>query len=83
MTYAGIQSRSDLHFHIIGDSWLKGIYAQDTSPIVACFDVAFGASDFRFGAVVRLDATPDPSVPCRVAAVNPLQGPFSGVHPVA
>ncbi|KAL9000588.1 MAG: hypothetical protein Q9169_000881 [Polycauliona sp. 2 TL-2023] len=51
MTYGGIQSRGDLGFDILGDTWLKGIYA------------IFDQGNKRFGAVVRLDATQDPSVP--------------------
>ncbi|KAL8687118.1 MAG: hypothetical protein Q9224_005248 [Gallowayella concinna] len=51
MTYGGIQSRGDLPFDILGDTWLKGIYA------------IFDQGNKRFGAVVRADATQDPSVP--------------------
>ncbi|KAL8909067.1 MAG: hypothetical protein Q9207_000401 [Kuettlingeria erythrocarpa] len=51
MTYGGIQSRGDLPFDILGDTWLKGIYA------------IFDQGNKRFGAVVRHDPTQDPSVP--------------------
>ncbi|KAL8862596.1 MAG: hypothetical protein Q9178_001094 [Gyalolechia marmorata] len=51
MTYGGIQSRGDLPFDILGDTWLKGIYA------------IFDQGNKRFGAVVRVDLTQDPSVP--------------------
>ncbi|KAL8713917.1 MAG: hypothetical protein Q9220_002063 [cf. Caloplaca sp. 1 TL-2023] len=51
MTYGGIQSRGDLTFDILGDTWLKGIYA------------IFDQGNKRFGAVVRADPTQDPSVP--------------------
>ncbi|KAL9589642.1 MAG: hypothetical protein Q9203_001565 [Teloschistes exilis] len=50
-TYGGIQSRGDLPFDILGDTWLKGIYA------------IFDQGNKRFGAVVRDDPTQDPSVP--------------------
>ncbi|KAI4236502.1 MAG: hypothetical protein LQ349_002511 [Xanthoria aureola] len=51
LTYGGIQSRGDLGFDILGDTWLKGIYA------------IFDQGNKRFGAVVRVDPTQDPSVP--------------------
>ncbi|KAL8940334.1 MAG: hypothetical protein Q9211_002328 [Gyalolechia sp. 1 TL-2023] len=51
MTYGGIQSRGDLSFDILGDTWLKAIYA------------IFDQGNKRFGAVVRTDPTQDPSVP--------------------
>ncbi|KAL8732187.1 MAG: hypothetical protein Q9166_002934 [cf. Caloplaca sp. 2 TL-2023] len=51
MTYGGIQSRGDLPFDILGDTWLKGIYA------------IFDQGNKRFGAVVRIDPIQDPSVP--------------------
>ncbi|KAL8720514.1 MAG: hypothetical protein Q9225_002636 [Loekoesia sp. 1 TL-2023] len=51
MTYGGIQSRGDLSFDILGDTWLKAIYA------------IFDQGNKRFGAVVRNDPTQDPSVP--------------------
>ncbi|KAL8775018.1 MAG: hypothetical protein Q9209_000497 [Squamulea sp. 1 TL-2023] len=51
MTYGGIQSRGDLPFDILGDTWLKGIYA------------IFDQGNKRFGAVFRVDPTQDPSVP--------------------
>ncbi|KAI4133096.1 MAG: hypothetical protein LQ338_000361 [Usnochroma carphineum] len=51
MTYGGIQSRGDLTFDILGDTWLKAIYA------------IFDQGNQRFGAVVRNDPTQDPSVP--------------------
>ncbi|KAL9013878.1 MAG: hypothetical protein Q9173_001455 [Seirophora scorigena] len=50
MTYGGIQSRGDLPFDILGDTWLKGIYA------------IFDQGNKRFGCVVRNDPTQDPSV---------------------
>ncbi|KAL9603976.1 MAG: hypothetical protein Q9179_002004 [Wetmoreana sp. 5 TL-2023] len=49
MTYGGIQSRGDLPFDILGDTWLKGIYA------------IFDQGNNRFGAVVREDPTQNPS----------------------
>lgn len=51
MTYGGIQSRGDLSFDILGDTWLKAIYA------------IFDQGNKRFGAVIRSDPTQDPSVP--------------------
>lgn len=68
MTYGGIQSRGDLGFDILGDTWLKGIYAVGFRSMAACFDTNTGFQIFdqgnkRFGAVVRVDLTQDPSVP--------------------
>ena len=45
MSYGGIQSRGDMTFDILGDTFLKGIYA------------VFDQGNQRFGAVQR----PDPS----------------------
>lgn len=43
MVYGGIQSRGDLDFDILGDTWLKGIYA------------IFDQGNKRFGAVARVE----------------------------
>ncbi|KAL9597605.1 MAG: hypothetical protein Q9219_005044 [cf. Caloplaca sp. 3 TL-2023] len=51
MTYGGIQSRGDLPFDILGDTWLKAVYA------------IFDQGNNRFGVVVRSDPTQDPAVP--------------------
>ena len=45
MVYGGIQSRGSLTFDILGDAFLKGIYA------------IFGQGNQRFGAVQRVEAT--------------------------
>ncbi|RDI89126.1 hypothetical protein Vi05172_g272 [Venturia inaequalis] len=42
-TYGGIQSRGDLPFDILGDTWLKGIYA------------VFDQGNLRFGCVQRIE----------------------------
>ncbi|KAL8873569.1 MAG: hypothetical protein Q9174_000985 [Haloplaca sp. 1 TL-2023] len=52
MTYGGIQSRGDLPFDILGETWLKGIYAKQI----------FDQGNERFGAVMRKDLTQDLSV---------------------
>lgn len=37
MSYGGIQSRGDLSFDILGDTWLKGVYAVSFDPIPGPF----------------------------------------------
>lgn len=49
--YGGIQSRGDMTFDILGDTWLKGIYA------------IFDQGNTRFGAVQRKEAEQNVSVP--------------------
>lgn len=55
MVYGGIQSRGSMTFDILGDTFLKGIYA------------IFDQGNKRFGAVQRVDLTQDTSVPSRKA----------------
>ena len=43
--YGGIQSRGDLAFDILGDTWLKAVYA------------VFDQGNQRFGCVQRVDPT--------------------------
>ena len=50
MTYGGIQSRGDLTFDILGDTFLKGIYA------------IFDQGNNRFGCVQRIDPTQNVTV---------------------
>ncbi|RFU30962.1 hypothetical protein B7463_g5370, partial [Scytalidium lignicola] len=51
MTYGGIQSRGSMTFDILGDTFLKGIYA------------IFDQGNTRFGAVQRNDPTQNVSAP--------------------
>ncbi|KAL8763043.1 MAG: hypothetical protein Q9184_001070 [Pyrenodesmia sp. 2 TL-2023] len=51
MTYGDIQSRGDSPFDLLGDTWLKGIYA------------ILDQGNMRFGAVVRHEPTQEFSVP--------------------
>jgi len=49
--YGGIQSRGDLDFDILGDTWLKGVYA------------IFDQGQKRFGVVQRVEKTQNTSAP--------------------
>ncbi|KAK8198223.1 aspartic peptidase domain-containing protein [Phyllosticta capitalensis] len=51
MVYGGIQSRGDLDFDILGDTFLKGIYA------------IFDQGNKRFGAVQRIEKEQNTAVP--------------------
>lgn len=51
MVYGGIQSRGSLDFDILGDTWLKGIYA------------IFDQGNSRFGAVQRIEQEQNLAVP--------------------
>ena len=51
MVYGGIQSRGDMTFDILGDTWLKGIYA------------IFDQGGKRFGAVQRIEKDQNTAVP--------------------
>lgn len=59
-TYGGIQSRGDLPFDILGDTWLKGIYAVSIDPLFLAvhankFMQIFDQGSMRFGAVQRIE----------------------------
>jgi hypothetical protein len=49
--YGGIQSRGDLPFDILGDTWLKAVYA------------VFDQGNQRFGCVQRVDPTQSAEMP--------------------
>ena len=51
MTYGGVQSRGDLTFDILGDTFLKGVYA------------IFDQGNMRFGCVQRIEQHQNVSVP--------------------
>lgn len=51
MVYGGIQSRGDMDFDILGDTFLKGIYA------------IFDQGNTRFGAVARIEKNQNVSAP--------------------
>lgn len=51
MQYGGIQSRGDSKFDILGDTWLKGVYA------------IFDQGKKRFGVVQRVEEVQNVSAP--------------------
>ncbi|KAJ4304656.1 hypothetical protein N0V90_000182 [Kalmusia sp. IMI 367209] len=58
MQYGGIQSRGDSGFDILGDTWLKGIYA------------VFDQGKMRFGAVQRVEGEQNVDAPKKARRVG-------------
>ena len=69
MTYGGIQSRGSMTFDILGDVFLKSIYAVSRVPLLPLSDMRlttlqiFDQGNTRFGAVSRSEPTQNTTIP--------------------